>query len=305
MKVYQNPIQHEKRWDQLVGPLVPKDGKDRLFLDLGCNAGFYMVKAEELGYRAFGVEREQGFIDQAPKGLNITKGDINTYRVYKSERGSTFRRKTGERIVLNETPAAYITLLANVLYHQTDAQVESILRHLMYSSAYLLIMGRHKGSNVTSRPDRDHLGRILDRKVWKIENETSTKKFYAVLAKNYSVEERSVADLYRQAVTYSIGNGGHHDFFEPFADFVRRVITDDDKPDDKTAYWQYLRSRKFRYRHGLCFWYRHMVEEAIANGGILTALDCLDGRVLDGHHRLVIAKELGIKRLIVRQRQEK
>ena len=301
MKVYQNPIQHEKRWDQLVGPLVPKDGKDRLFLDLGCNAGFYMVKAEELGYRAFGVEREQGFIDQAPEGLNIIKGDINTDRSYVSERGSAMRRQ-GLPIALLKSPAAYITLLANVLYHQTDAQVESILRYLMYSSAYLLIMGRHKGSNVTSRPDRDHLGRILDRKAWKIENETSTKKFYAVLAKNQMVEERNLEEIYKHTVAYTSEVRGHVEFFEPFADFIRKVITSDETPDDKTAFWKYLKARRFRYRHALCFWYKHLIEEAMVNG-ITTPLDCLGSCVADGNHRLVIAKELGIERLIVRQKK--
>jgi len=41
-RVYQKPENHEKRWQLLLEPLVPNDGRDRLFLDLGCNAGFYM-----------------------------------------------------------------------------------------------------------------------------------------------------------------------------------------------------------------------------------------------------------------------
>ena len=71
MRVYQNPRRHTKRWETLVEPLVPKDGKDRRFLDLGCNAGFYMTKAEELGYKAIGVEQEPFYINRAPKDLNI------------------------------------------------------------------------------------------------------------------------------------------------------------------------------------------------------------------------------------------
>ena len=62
MKIYQNPRYHQWRWNELVGPLVPKDGQDRSLLDLGCNAGFYMQKAEKLGYRTTGVEKDLNYI---------------------------------------------------------------------------------------------------------------------------------------------------------------------------------------------------------------------------------------------------
>ena len=77
VKVYQKRKYHERRWRTFLEPLVPADGKDRTFLDLGCNAGFYMTKAEKLGYRAIGLERDADYIGQAPPGLFITDRKSN------------------------------------------------------------------------------------------------------------------------------------------------------------------------------------------------------------------------------------
>jgi len=274
--VYQKPRTHEKRWKQLVGPLVNTDGQDRLFLDLGCNAGFYMQKAVGLGYRAVGVEREPGFIAQAPKELEIVQGDVTLY----------------------QPPSSYLTLMACVHYHQADAKVESILHQLFYSTANLLVMGRHKG-RVTSKPDQKHLMRLL--RGWDLVDSRKTDKFYTVLVKNRMVSEFDVEELYENTVNHTKKVGGHTDFFEPFAEFVRRVSVGDKQEYDKTPFWAYLRKRGLRYRHGLCFWYEHLIEQSMRKG-IDSMLINKGPVVIDGHHRLVIARELGIKRLISRSK---
>lgn len=279
MKVYQKPEKHEKRWAQLIEPLVPTDGKDRLFLDLGCNAGFYMQKAQKLGYRAVGVEKNPGFIAQAPADLEIVREDVTTY----------------------QPPASYLTLLACVHYHQEPAQVEAILHQLFYSTANLLVMGRHKGK-VTSRPDRKHLMRLL--KGWDWEMARETDKFYTVRVKNRMVAEFNVEELYASTVEHTKKVGGHTDFFEPFAEFVHRVARGDKQEYEKTQFWAYLRKRGLRYRHGLCFWYQHLIEQAMKKG-IDSMLINKGPVVIDGHHRLVIARELGIKRLISRSKWTK
>ena len=49
----------QHRWDALIKPILPEKGGHRLFVELGCNAGFYLRKASELGYQTIGVEKEQ------------------------------------------------------------------------------------------------------------------------------------------------------------------------------------------------------------------------------------------------------
>ena len=42
---------HERRWRTFVKPLLPlEDGTDRTFIELGCNAGFYLRKMKDRGY---------------------------------------------------------------------------------------------------------------------------------------------------------------------------------------------------------------------------------------------------------------
>ena len=108
MKTYQIDKYHEWRWQNLVAPLIEKDGSDRVLLDLGCNAGWYMQKAQKLGYRTMGVECDKEYIDQAPHKLEITQADINYHRPH----------------------CAYLTLLLCVHYHQTAEQVEALFHNL-------------------------------------------------------------------------------------------------------------------------------------------------------------------------------
>ncbi len=167
MKIYQKPRYHEWRWTELVEPLVPKDGEGRMLLDLGCNAGFYMRKAQKMGYKTIGVEKDPDYISQAPKNLDIIKADVNYHK----------------------THCAYLTLLACVHYHQSDEQVEALFHNLMYSTAYLLVMGRHKGK-VKSRPGQNHLMKKL--RGWKLIDSKQAKAFYTVLVKNPRYAELNV-----------------------------------------------------------------------------------------------------------------
>jgi len=272
MTIYQKPRGHRRRWRQLVRPLVPRDGKDRLFLDLGCNAGFYMQKAIDRGYRAQGVEVSPEFIEQASPDLNILCEDITQYK----------------------PPAAYLTLMACVHYHLTPPQVTSVLNQLLSSTAYLLVMGRQRGGT-TSNPTRKHLMTLLD--LWEFVDERDTEKLYTVLVKNKRVTEFSVGELYESTIERTKRVNGHTDFFEPFAEFVRLAVAGKVEEPRKTAFWKYLRKRNFKYRHGLCFWYENMIKEAQTQG-IRSVLRIEGNAVTDGHHRLVVAKELGVERLL-------
>ncbi len=274
MKVYQKPRYHEWRWKELVGPLIPKDGKDRSLLDLGCNAGFYMQKAEKLGYRTLGVEKDQNYLSQAPEHLKIIKADINYYKP-----GCNF-----------------LTLAACVHYHQSDEQVEGLFHNMLYSTVYLLAMGRHKG-RVKSRPDRNHLMRKL--RGWKLIDSREAKAFYTVLVKNPRYAELNVEGLYIMTKEYVSKIKGFVDFVPSFEDFVRRALDDINFNPVDSKFMEYLKHRRFKYPLGRCWIYKVMIEE-LKNRGIHTALQVQNNRIKDGYHRLIILRELGVKRVVCR-----
>jgi len=274
MKIYQKPRFHEWRWNELVGPLIFKTGKDRHFFDIGCNAGFYMKKARAFGYKCKGIDIDDDYLSQAPKWLDVKKADINYYK----------------------PPCSFLTLMACVHYHQTDAQVEAILHNLMYSTVYLIIMGRHKG-RTKSNPSRQHLMKKLVG--WELIGYREAKAFYTVLVKNPRYAELDVDTLYDSTREFVSKINGFLDFVPSFEDFVRRTINGEDFDYRTCQFMDYLRKRKFRYKLGRCWIYKVMIDE-IKKDGIHTALKVVDERIKDGYHRLIILRELGIKRVVCR-----
>ena len=295
MRVYQNPRRHTKRWETLVEPLVPKDGKDRRFLDLGCNAGFYMKKAEELGYHALGVDSGgktgSGYVFKAPKDLNIIKGDINYYK----------------------PPTSFITLLACVHYWQTEEQVEALFRKLKGSTLNLVVMGRLKRHpRHVSGPDKKTLIRELrgssDLSLggkWQLVDGRKNKIQYTALFKNPSLTEYDVDDLYHATREYILEPGhGSHEFYPVFEDYVKRVLNGDDTEETPFLEWQ-KRVRKERYPKGECWRYRVMIKDIQKNGMTETLKVRGERGVIDGHHRIIILQALGIKRVICRTGRSK
>ena len=66
MSQRRNRDTNEKRWKNLIEPLLPfTDGNDRLFMELGSNAGFYLRKMSDLGFKTIGVEIEDEFVAHA------------------------------------------------------------------------------------------------------------------------------------------------------------------------------------------------------------------------------------------------
>ena len=277
MKVYQKRKYHERRWRTFLEPLVPADGKDRTFLDLGCNAGFYMTKAEKLGYRAIGLERDADYISQAPAGLAITQGDVNYY----------------------DPPSAFLTLLACVHYHQTDEQVEALLYKLIHSTAHLLVMGRHKGPTWagTSSSSMEHLLKIMAG--WSVVDSIDTGKFYSVLFTSPKTKEFSVESLYESTKVF-VSKIANYDqkFVHGFECFVRGVI--DGKAND-SLFMEHIHRNRRKYPKGRCWIYRTIIED-IQKHGLRVPLMVKEGRIKDGWHRLIIMRELGIKRVICRVR---
>ena len=70
------PGYHKWRHRKHIGPFIDPDGRDRLFYDLGANAGYHMREAEKLGYKAKGVDIDQQSVDLSPD-LDLVQGDVN------------------------------------------------------------------------------------------------------------------------------------------------------------------------------------------------------------------------------------
>lgn len=272
----------ELRWQELIAPLVPMGGDGRLFLELGCNAGFYLRKARALGYRAVGVEKEPAFVEQAllwereePAGVTIKAADMLEYDI----------------------PACHVALLAHVHYWLESKELDDLLARLRERSLFLIVQGKHRGESKIP-PDRLQLLRRMAGD-WLAISQTRTKRHYAVLFRSPALFEMETNELYTARL--AIATDQEREFFVTFEAFVRKVLAGKPFDHNQTSFAEYLRKQRLRYREMLMWAYARLVEDVRENG-VQTPLavyrDCY--RVQNGHHRLVIAKVLGIRHLICR-----
>ena len=278
MKIYQINRYHEWRWQHLVAPLIDKDGTDRMLLDLGCNAGWYMRKAQKLGYTTLGVEYDQDYIDQAPAGLEIINADVNYYRPH----------------------CAHTTLLLCVHYHQSREQAEALFHNLTYSTVYLLVMGRTNVDGRTAISARkEYLMPMVG--AWDVVGERAERQFYTVLLKNRRYQELDVEELFQATRDFTLTVKGFDDFVPAFQDFVRRTLQDFHWDASESQFMDYLKRRRFPHKLGRCWLYKVMIQE-LQRHGPHTALKVKGNRIEDGYHRLVVLRELGVKRVVCRVR---
>lgn len=269
------------RWSEILAPLIPADGEGRLFVELGCNAGFYPRMARGMGYRAIGVERNPVFYRQARYwerrervGVELIHDDLMHYK----------------------TPANYLTLMACVHYWLESEQFDALLKRLRNTSLHLVIMGKHSGRS-TIPPDRRNL--LARMKGWQIEEQTRNRRHYGVLFRNPRLFEADTEELYTRHVEATAQVGGHSDFFPAFIEFVQLVNSGQEYDYRRTAFHTYLRRRNLRYRETLMEAYAGHVLSIRADG-IRRPIVVRDGMVVDGNHRLVIAHVLGIPKVICR-----
>jgi len=284
---------NEKRWKTFIEPLLPFKGENRTFIDLGCNAGFYCRKMSDLGFKATGVEKDIIPIRHAtywescePKGVKIIRQDINKY----------------------EIPTASIVLLANVHYWLTPKELKELVNKLKEKAIYVLLIGRHKPVKThKSLCDFDTLKKVF--KGWDLRESIVPKgqKHFSVLFKNSNLVEKDVEEIFHhQQLAKS------KKFLPAYTDLVKTISNGNGVDLKETKYWDYLTWRKFKSPERLMNRHVKLIGSMIDNGiiepliiGRVEGFEYNENRLTDGDHRYIIARELGIKKLICKVVGEK
>lgn len=266
----------EKRWNTFIKPLLPFIGEERLFVELGCNAGFYLRKMTDLGFRSIGVERDPTYISHAyyweecePKGVKIINADLTRY----------------------DLPTSSLVLLANVHYWLKPEDLTKLVYKLYDAALYVVVVGRNN-TNAAHKSPSDYQSLKTQFGKFAEENVINGKKHYSVLFKNPSLcEVDTEGFLALQQCSRS------RMFMPSFTKFIETVLSGDDFDPLDTDYYRYLKSR--RKTKDI---YRHIdLIKSIEKDGILVPLVINGEVILDGDHRLIIAHYLGIKRIICKQ----
>jgi len=286
MRTFRRRDTNEGRWNNLIKPLIVEGDA---FLELGCNAGFYLRKAKDMGFRkAIGMEKDANYLRHAaywescePKGIEVIAGAISP------------------NFNWDEIPMVDTCLLANFHYWLTDEELKDCIGKLWNKTVYCLVIGRGNHITHTSKADKDTL--LENFKRWKVVAERKYDKFYSVLFKS-DLDSYNVDSLYKlQQLTRS------RKYEKAFTALIRDVMEGRKIIPAPTLFYEYTQWRQRRwpapkieaYVEG---WIK-LIKEITAKGLNRPLLCNLNNHILDGDHRIMIAKQMGWKNVIVRKIQ--
>jgi len=278
---------NQKRWETFVEPFV-SEGVGR-FTDLGCNAGFYCRKMVDLGYMAEGVEREPIFLgharyweEQDPKGVRIVEADINDYDIW----------------------CSHTVLLANVHYWLTPEQNKLLVKKLTDRALNVIVLGRHKMKEQHASPCyQEYIKELFEG--WDIHGTIEKGKHYSIHFGNPNLVEKDVGDLsFFQQFMKS------ERFLPAFREYIELVLSGRKVSLKDTAYADYLRWRRFKSTRFLLERHKKLILDIRDNGirepiviGRIINEQYDENRLKDGDHRLIIAMELGMNKVICKKQQ--
>ena len=276
---------NEKRWHKFIKPLIEGPIVGRM-TDLGCNAGFYCRKFSDLGFKATGVERDPEVLrhnywweEHEPKGVRVVESDINDYSPSCSD---------------------YV-LLANVHYWLTPAHLQTLVQKLNDRALNVILIGRYNTASVHKSPaDLQFLRKLF--RGWQEKRVIKGVKHFSVLFRNPTLISRSVDDLFTKQQFFKSSR-----FLPSYSRLIDDILEGKNGNYQDSEYHKYLLWRGFKDSTELLKRHVDLVASIQQEG---TKDPLLIGRVVngkyepdrlvDGDHRLIVAKKLGIQNVICR-----
>lgn len=291
------------KWNNFIEPLLPKDR--RTFVEIGCNAGLFLKMATDAGFEnVIGIEAKGQIMAQAERFREYSGG---TYKLIKQHVGTNF--------TLDQLPLADVVLLANVHYYFSVPVFSKLVDGLKNRTLYCLVVaGRARKLSGNAVYDLSSVrGYFRDWREMKVIEGLEEKGDPAPRVGMYGVSFKGNLDVWDVESTFSMWRRGtargkwyDHSALEPaLQEFFGMVLAGEVFNVEETLYYRYWteknprRSRewireKLIYKKGLA-------EDIQANGMKEPLFYDQKGKLLDGIHRLAIAKELGYKHILVRR----
>jgi len=294
---------NEGKWNNFIKPLLPK--KRGTFIEIGCNAGLFLKMATNAGFKkVIGIEGSRRRIKQA--------------RLFREANGYSYeliQQKVGVNFDLNQLPLADVVLFSNVHYYFPIHEFATLVNRLRNKTRYCIIVSakthRWSGKAVHYLESPGVRGYFRDwgeiRVVgdWRgvkdvSEDPAPREQMYGVLFKG-GLDVYRLKGWYKKQAEYK---GNDLAIIDALREFSIKVLTGDKFDIEKTLFYQYWQKRSptssREWRKEKLFYKKSLVEDIQENG--IKEPIYLDqrGKLLDGIHRLIIAKELGYKYVLAR-----
>ena len=275
---------NEGKWENFIKPFLP-DGKDLNFVDMGCNAGLFLKLAEDMGFKALGVDFDKDAVDRGEVWRDSNGGKYDFYRLALNES-------------IEKLPLSDYTVLANSHYYFTINDFLDYLDKLKFKTRYCIVV----------TDEKRHLNRC-----WASANVEDIRRFYR------EWEEVGFIDLIDPTGDPSPRKLRSLCFKSKFLEKVPVDSLDSsnhvqdgfyselDKGTEykKTRYYRIMKPyRKNWSEKRLNNWFQERVDlyQSVKKEGVKTPLIVdNDDKILDGNHRYSMLKSLGNKDIFIRR----
>lgn len=255
------------RWKTFIRPLLP-DARG-VALDLGCNAGFYCREMKDLGFSPVGMDHDIGnaleWESAHPKDIRYLRGDICEW----------------------DFPFGVLALAACVLYWQRQHEMEKLVARLRKRVTKVIVMNRwNNHRDHKSRGDLENMDTVF--RLWKRGEVIRRGVHYSVAYSNPKIKMLPTKKVDLMLIRSTTFRG-------EFSKVVGRLASGLPAEDENTSpYYQYLSKAGAGYR------YENSVNlvKSVLKDGIKEPIKICNGRVIDGSHRVIIAKKLNIPYLL-------
>lgn len=294
---------NEGKWNNYIKPLLPNIRGT--FIEIGCNAGLFLKMAVDEGFRnVIGIESNPKIMEQAEIFKNTNKYN---YKLIQQMVGGDFE--------LNKLPLANIILFSNVHYHLPIPAFVNLVDHIKNKTIYCIVVSAKTRSR--SGKPKHYLtalkGYFRDWQVVKVIEELDEKNDPAPRKQMYSIifkgnldvcNVKELCNKWYSEVSKS-RNYKHRELPLALEEFFGRVLTEEPFSIRKTALYKYWMKRSSyissKWTYKKLAYKKSLLEDIKKNGMKDPIYFDQRGKLLDGIHRLSIAKALGYEYIIARK----
>jgi SAM-dependent methyltransferase len=275
---------NEGKFNNFVLPFLPADCSDKVFVDIGCNAGIFLKLASDMGFaRVAGVDANRGAIERASR-YRAANGGQYSLSLQKMEK------------CLDSIPAADYIVMANTHYYFDIEDWLRFLDRLKAKTAHCIIVTADVKFRI-DRPGAD-LARlrhyfadwaeegVIDNVP--LDNDPYPRKLYGICFKSPVVRREELAAL-------RMGNQQGQD------EFLNTIDGGGDYTD--TYYYRMIKAYRPKWPDSkLQRYFKNKIKayNDIEINGFKEPVVVGGDRVYDGNHRCAMARHFGYKSVLIR-----
>lgn len=292
---------NEGKWNNFIKPLLPKE--KQTFIEIGCNAGLFLKMAEDEGFRnVVGVEGNSQIFQQAQSFKESNGGNYGLVN-----------QLMGKDFALGDLPVADVVLIANMHYYLPVGVFSRLVDNFKNRSLYCIIVSaraKKRQGNATYYLSSVR-GYFRD---WQemdvidgldMEGDCCPREhMYGVLFRG-NLSTINVGNYYG-AWWEASKHWKHksHELAPVMKDFFDRVLKGEQFKYEDTLMYQYWRKREpkrsLEWTRDFLIYKESLAKDIQKNGIKEPIYIDQNGKMLDGIHRLTVAKLLGYKHILGR-----